>query len=341
MADRQPRDLVVTAAKYGLAALAFGWLLTQIDVGETVALLGRLDATVLGVVLLVSLVGLFGRFYSWQVVLAPVERVPLRAAGSVALIVNFVNQLLPSRLTGRVAAPFVLRGRLGVDYPDAAAVSGVHTAMYSVCYGLVASVGLAIGYGRLPVGLAVVLALSTALYIAAGGLLLLAGMNLTLLDPLLYWLARLTRRIPRVGSTVAQRIRGLSAFADASTDAFRAIATRPGVWVRYAAGWATTLLLAPGVRVWLLLGSFGVAFEPAVLLPLYLVMAYSVTLLPLTPGGIGITEATATAVFVALGVPGEAIVPVVLLDRAMGIYLPALAGWYPSLQLDLSALSAE
>ncbi len=71
------------------------------------------------------------------------------------------------------------------------------------------------------------------------------------------------------------------------------------MWLRYAVGWAVDLVLAPGVRVGLLLGSFGVAFEPLVALPLYLLVAYTVTLLPLTPGGIGIAEATATAVFVA------------------------------------------
>jgi hypothetical protein len=88
-----------------------------------------------------------------------------------------------------------------------------------------------------------------------------------------------------------------------------------------------------------MLTAFGVAFEPAVLLPLYLVTAYSVTLLPLTPGGVGVTEATATAVFVSLGVPSAAIVPIVFVDRLFGIYLPAVIGWYPAARLDLSALA--
>jgi uncharacterized protein (TIRG00374 family) len=84
--------------------------------------------------------------------------------------------------------------------------------------------------------------------------------------------------------------------------------------------------------------SFGVTVQPAILLPLYLVTAYSVTLLPLTPGGIGVTEATATAVFVSLDVPSAVIIPVIFLDRFLGVYLPALVGWYPSLDMDLSAL---
>ncbi|WP_302081279.1 lysylphosphatidylglycerol synthase transmembrane domain-containing protein [Salinibaculum rarum] len=339
--DQSARNIIVTLAKIGLAVAAFAWLLTQIDVGEAVALLGRLNATVLAAVLAVSVLGLLGRFYTWQATAAPIERVSLRGAGSVALVVNFINQLLPSRLTGRVAAPFVLRSRLGLSYPDATAVSGVHTALYSVYYGLAASVGLALAFDRLSPGLILVLALSTALYIAAGVFLLAAGTNLSRLDPLLDWFARLANRLPRIGASVAEQIRGLSAFAETSTDAFRKIALSPGVWLRYAAGWSLTLLVAAGVRVWLLLGSFGAELEPAVFIPLYLVAAYSVTLLPLTPGGIGVTEATATAVFVALGVPGEVIVPIVLIDRAMGIYLPALAGWYPSLHLDLSTLSTE
>jgi len=89
--------------------------------------------------------------------------------------------------------------------------------------------------------------------------------------------------------------------------------------------------------VFLLFGSFGVSVDP-LLLPLYLVTAYSITLLPLTPGGIGVTEATAVAVFAGLGLPEAVVIPVVFLDRFLGVYLPALVGWYPTTKLDVSVL---
>jgi uncharacterized protein (TIRG00374 family) len=130
-------------------------------------------------------------------------------------------------------------------------------------------------------------------------------------------------------------------FTTASTVSFRALTTDPRIWFHYGVGWLGALVLAPGLRVLLLLWGFGSGFEPAILLPIVLVAAYSVTLLPLTPGGVGVTEATATAVFVALGVPSDVIVPVILIDRLLGTYLPAVAGWYPTLKVDVSSLAPD
>jgi uncharacterized protein (TIRG00374 family) len=338
---RSPRALALTALQYTVAVAALAWVVLQVEPGAVLARLGRLGLPVLAALLAVTLVGLAARFYTWQAVLAPVHPVDFRTAASTDLIVNFVNQLLPSRLSGRVAAPFVLRSQTGMAYADAAAVSGVHTGVYAVYYGLTAAAGLAlaVALNAFSTGLVLVLALSTGLYLAAGAVVLLAGTNLDLLDPLVGWLAGAVSRLPRVGDRAAERVRGLLSFTEASTDAFRKLAADPGLWVRYALGWTVALVVAPGLRVLLLFGALGVAFEPAALLPLYLVTAYSVTLLPLTPGGVGVTEATATAVFVALGVPSGVVVPVVVIDRSLGVYLPAVAGWYPSLGIDLSDLS--
>ncbi len=341
MPRRSPRALALTALQYVVAVAALAWVVLQVEPGAVLARLGRLDLPVLAALVAVTLVGLAARFYTWQAVMRPVHPVGFRTAASTDLIVNFVNQLLPSRLSGRVAAPFVLRSQTGMAYADAAAVSGVHTGVYAVYYGLTAAAGLALAVALtgLSTGLVLVLALSTGLYLAAGAVVLLAGTNLDLLDPLVAWLAGAVSRLPRVGDRTAERVRGLLSFTEASTDAFRKLAAEPGLWVRYALGWTVALVVAPGLRVLLLFGALGVAFEPAILVPLYLVTAYSVTLLPLTPGGVGVTEATATAVFVALGVPSGVVVPVVVIDRTLGVYLPAVAGWYPSLGIDLSDLS--
>ncbi|WP_335998668.1 lysylphosphatidylglycerol synthase transmembrane domain-containing protein [Halorientalis halophila] len=341
MSGRSRRGIAVTILQYALGLAALAWLLSQVDLGRVVDLLATLDATTVLAVLAVSVAGLLARFYTWYAVIDPRGPVRFREAANTDLIVNFVNQLLPSRLSGRVAAPFVLRSETGIAYTDATAIAGVHTGIYAVLYGLTAAVGVLAVLGRLPFGLIVLLAGSTGLYLAAGAFVLLAGTNLELLDVLLDRIAGLAALVPRVGSALADRIRGLTEFTTDSTDAFRALAASPGVWLRYALGWTGALVLAPAARVVLLLGAFGAAFEPAILLPVVLVAAYSVTLLPLTPGGIGVTEATATAVFVALGVPGEIIVPVVFVDRFLGTYLPAVAGWYPSLKIDTSSLAPD
>lgn len=335
------RAVLVTAVQYGIGLAAFAWLLTQVRFERLLTLLGRLDGITVGLIVLVSILGFCSRFYTWHVVLNRLQPVSFRAAASTDLIINFVNQLLPSRLSGRVAAPFILRSKTGLSYADSVAASGVHTGIYAVLYGLVATVGIAVTATALSTEILLLIALSTGLYLVAGAVVLLAGTNLTLLDRLIAGLERPLQRLPRVGDVIIAKIGDAVDFTAASTAAFRTLAGSPGVWLGYAAGWTVALALAPAARVWLLLDAFGVSFQPAVLLPLVLVMAYSVTLLPLTPGGIGVTEATATIVFVALGVPNAVIVPVVFVDRFLGVYLPALGGWYPSIHLDLSELSTD
>jgi len=335
------RDLAITVAQYGLAVAAVAWLLTQFDIRRAVDLLAGVEIETVLAVVAVSILGICGRVYSWYAVVTPLVPVRFRTAAGTTLIVNFVNQLLPSRLSGRLAAPFVLRSQTGMAYSDAAAASALHTGIFAIYYGVAATAGLILAIPLLRLELLLLLALATSLYFAAGLAILLGGLNLSYLDRLIGWLSGVAFRVPRIGEGLAARLDGLLEFTDSSTTTFRALVNEPTVWLRYAVGWTVDLVLAPGVRVGLLLGSFGVAFEPLLALPLYLLVAYTVTLLPLTPGGIGITEATATAVFVALGIPAAVIIPIIFVDRFLGIYLPSLAGWYPSVRLDLSSLTAE
>jgi len=341
MTRRSPRQVAITAIQYLIAALALWWLLAQIEVAQAAQQLASLDAPIVVGLLAVSLVGAVAQFGTWAAVLWPMQRVGLRAVASVSLAVNFVNQLLPSRLSGRVAAPFLIRAETGMEYADATAVAGVHTGIYAIVYGVAATGGLIAIAATEPVslGLLSVLALSTGLYLAAGVLVVTAGTNLRVLDPIIERLAGAVAWVPRFGQRGAERIRGLTEVTESSTDGFRRLVADPGVWGRYGASWAVVLLLAPALRVWLMFQGLGVTFEPAVLLPLYLVAAYSVTLLPLSPGGVGVTEATATAVFVVLGVPADVVVPIVFIDRILGIYLPAVLGWIPAARLDLSNLA--
>ena len=332
------RDIAVSVLQYGVGLAALAFLLTQVEFATVNERLRATSPTTLAAIAAVTVAGVGSRFDTWRAVVAPFDRLGLLAAGRVDLAVNFVNQLLPSRLSGRLAAPFILRAETGIDYGDATAAAGVHTGIYAVLYGLTSLVGLAVAVGRIGTGLLLVLALSTGLYLLAGVVVLLAGMNLTVLDRVVGVFAGLAARLPQIGSALAARIRSIPDITETSADAFGRLSTDASVWLRYAVGWAGALVVAPGVRVWLLLGSFGAAVEPVVLLPLYLVTAYSITLLPLTPGGIGVTEATATAVFLGLGVPESVAIPVIFLDRFLGVYLPALLGWYPAAELDLSTL---
>jgi uncharacterized protein (TIRG00374 family) len=341
MENTTMRSVAVKIAQYGIAIIAFAWLLGQIEIGRIVEILRNIGPGTVLALVVVTVFGLVGRFYTWHVLINHIQRTDFLAAASTDLIVNFINQLLPSRLSGRAAAPIVLRSRTGIGYADAVAVSGVHTGLYAVLYGVVSVLGLSLGYAQLPIGLVLLLALSTALYLAAGVVVLFAGVNMSVMNRFVTILDATVRRVPKIGSRLSGLVHRVPEFTGDSARSFRDLLSDRLSLVAYAVGWIGVMVLAPGVRVWLLFQSLGVGFEPVFLLPFYLLTAYSVTLLPLTPGGIGVTEATATVVFVSLGMPEGIVVSVIFIDRALGVYLPALSGWYPSLRLDLSALTPE
>lgn len=335
------RRVGVKLGQYGIAIIALAWVLRRIEIERTVQVLRSIAPGTILVLIVVTVLGLLARFYTWHVLINQIQRTDFLAAASTDLVVNFVNQLLPSRLSGRAAAPVILRSNTGIGYANAIAVSGVHTGLYAVLYGLVSLLGLLFVSTQLPIGLVFLLTLSTTLYFIAGLVVLFAGNNLGVMNRFVTVLDAIAQRIPRIGSRLSGLVHKLPEFTDDSARSFRNLSSNFSNVAAYAAGWICAMVLAPGIRVWLLLYSLGVSFDAVLLLPLYLITAYSVTLLPLTPGSIGVTEATATAVFISLGLSGEVIVTVVFIDRFLGVYLPALSGWYPSLRLDLSALSTE
>jgi len=314
---------------------ALVWLVSQINWVQSARLLLDLNLVTIAFVTCATLGGIVARFYTWHVLLRRIDRVSLRDSGWIDLTVNFINQLFPSRLSGRSTAPLVIRRRTGISWADAIAATGVHTALYALMYGVVAMIGLGLVHDRFSPELRIVLGLSVLLYLASGLVLLTAGGHLFVLERLVNWIERLLRGIPIVGRAAGALFGRLPEFADDSATCFRYLVSNPGTLFKYGLGWTGVALVAPGIRVLLLLDGFGAPFSPAVLLPLYLLLAYSVTLLPLTPGGIGISEATATLVFVSFGVPESVVVPVIFLDRLLGVYLPSLLGSIPTMRLDV------
>jgi uncharacterized membrane protein YbhN (UPF0104 family) len=235
----------------------------------------------------------------------------------------------------------MLRHYTGLSWPAATTVAGLNTALYGLCYGSVAAMGLLLLGPALPAALVVVLAGSVAIYLAAGVLIALAGRNLERAAGPLDRLGGALAGLPVVGERLAGLLAAAPEFTGESGALFRELSSSPSVVLPYALGWAGTLFVLPGARTVLLLGAVDGALSPAWLVPFALVVAYSVTVLPVTPGGVGVSELSATLVFVALGVPESAAVVVVLLDRTLGVYLPALLGGIPAARLDLTTMGSD
>lgn len=341
MGERRKRLLL--AARYGLGLLALAWLVTQADWGEVLSTITGMAPTAVLAILGATVVGTLAQFTMWHVLLNRVRPTDFRVGAGVMLTVLFVNHLTPSQAVGRSLAPAVLRQYTGYTWGTVVAVATLHTALFAALYGVVATAGLVVFATQLSLELLAIIGLSAGLYLAVGPLLLVTGARLGGAARVAEGVrARLpVDRIPYATPLLDKVVEALPAVGADTAERLGELRQDPVAVGGYALCWALALLVVPGIRVGLLLAAAGVEFSPPLLLPIALVTAYAVTLLPVTPGGIGVAEASATLVLTALGVPAAIAAPTILIDRFLGAYLPAIAGWYPAVGLDLSTEAAE
>lgn len=315
--------------RYLLGVVALLWVVSRGQWEESLDTLASVSPLTVTILLVFVVSGLLFRFLTWYAFIQPETPIRFRTAAEIDLIVNFLNQLLPSRLSGRAAAPLVVSQRTGLNVGTSIGVTGINTAIYAIMYGVVSGFGLFLLGKALSLGILIVISVSTVLYLVSGTVLLVSGLNATAVDTLTERLIPVVARLPGVGSSIVAAFDRVPDFTEQSIGVFRRTLGSPSAIGLYVIGWIGSAALFPTFRVAILFDAFGSPFTPLVTLPAVLVAAYSVTLLPLTPGGIGVTEATAAAVFVSLGVPYEIAAATILVDRVLGVYLPALLGWYP------------
>lgn len=335
------RRPVVRVGQSVLALAALAWLASQFDLARAGELLVTLDPPVLAALAGLTVVEFAGRFGTWYALLHRRWGTSLGSVARADLVVKFVNHLVPSKAAGHSVAPLVLRHYTSLSWTTATTVAAVNTALYALLYGSAAAAGLVLLGPILPRELLVVLLSSVGLYVGVGSVLLVTGWNLDLAGGPLSRLASALAGLPLVGDSVRRLHGAASGITAESATLFRSLTGNPAVVGPYALAWAVTLVLTPGLRTVLLLGAVDATVTPVWLVPVALVVAYSVTVLPVTPGGVGVSEVSATLVFVALGVPTEAAVVVVLLDRVVGVYFPALLGWFPAARVDLAGLVVD
>lgn len=329
---RSLRSLGLRAGRYLVGLAVLGWVVSRGEWDGTLETLRMVSPAVVVVLVLLAVGGVAFRALMWHSIVGHVTSISFSTAVEIDLVVNFLNQLAPSRLSGRSVAPLVVRQRTGMNIGFAAGVTGVNTGLYAIVYAAAAFFGIATVGTRLGVGLLAILVVSALLYLVAGSLVLLGGLNVELVDRLVVRLVPIVDRVPYVGERLSAGFDRIPEFTGYSADVFRETLVSPRVIGVFLVGWIGSLAIFPALRVYLLFGSLGGSFEPLVLLPFVLIAAYGVTLLPLTPGGIGVTEATATLVFAGLGVPYEVAASAILVDRVLGVYIPALLGWYPTVR---------
>lgn len=321
--------------RYTIAAGALAWVVTTLDWRRSLVLMLDIPLPILGGILSVSILAFISRAWLWVSLLNHFGEVSISDVLQADLVVKFVNSFFPSRFSGQSIAPVALRHFTGMEWANVTAVVVANTALYAVFYGVFSLIGLVILFPAFPIELVAFVALSVSLYLAVGVVLFAGGWNLQVVKHFLEWVTPYFDYVPFFGNYMIAIVTSVTSGMDESAEGFRAIVRDTNAVLGFAGSLLLTLGVLNGVRVYLLIVGMGGSPETPWLLPLYVVTAYAVTILPLSPGGIGVTEATSILVFSSIGYPTEVIVPAVFLDRILGAYLPALAGWYPTASIDI------
>ena len=168
---------------------------------------------------------------------------------------------------------------------------------------------------------------------AVGVVLLLASAGLLLLftraeERTAAWLERVAARIPFVDGGALRR-----SFVHAA-ERLRLLGRDRALLVR-AVAWAAANWLLDAASLAVFVGAFGHWVNPDGLLVAY-GLAYVLAVIPLTPGGLGVVEATLTSILVGFGTPRGVATLGVVGYRLINFWLPIPVGGlaYLSLQVD-------
>jgi hypothetical protein len=176
-------------------------------------------------------------------------------------------------------------------------------------------IAVSVSAGALPAGQLVAPAAVLAGFLAGGAGVVVA--------------ARSRRLRTRLSLAITRGVGRLSPTADASTEREPVTAVRRALRVRglfAVLGWAAAVWLFDAAALWFSLAAFGWHADIGVLLVGYGVANLISALPELTPGWLGVLEASVAVVLSALGVPEGIAVVAVLVYRLVSYWLPTIAG---------------
>lgn len=228
---------------------------------------------------------------------------------------NFIaNTFIPTKLGSMISMPILFDRYTSATKGEGAVIQTTQLVLMTTITGITAGVGWLLFHGLLPERMSLVLAVSTILYVGFP-MAIACGYALSGIQTVRNFL---DERLPI--ETISQGVR---------IDSSRLLISAACVVI--------TKVLIAGGRMWVLaaefdveLGLIAILFVPALM--------YSVTVLPISLGGIGVAEASGTVVLTALGVPVDIAAAFVIIDRVFVMYLPVV-GFY--IYINISGLPTK
>jgi len=307
--------------KAGLSAAFVGVLFSISDPARIVELAARFVDSGWWVAALVPQAGIvLLQAWSWRLLFSVRGDMSWKGGIVGSLIVLFTGTFSPGRLSARVSAPFVFYAvEDGRDLGFSTSVVYLHTATYLAAYGLVASLGLVLLWSTEISASIFLLSIPVGVYLLAG-VGLLAGAR---------WVAARTdagEEAPAFPGPLSSILSGWEEVLRDQARHLKRLTARKKTLLGVLVLSAVSVSILPGLRLYVLLRGAGWSYSPWMLMFL-LPALYSVTILPISLGGIGLAEGSAVGVLTLLGMAPSLAVPVVLVDRVLAVYLPALLGW--------------
>lgn len=220
-----------------------------------------------------------------------------------------INTVVPMK-AGRIGAPVLLKKIIpDINKERSIGATFFATIIYTFLYGVFTILGVfLIG---LPSSILPAAILASGLYIGASLLMIQLGSN-GMSHP---WIEKLIQFLPNKLKFEGKSVeKNLKEIATVENTGF------------YSFFWILSFLPVQGLRLYLIFASLGYTFSNPLILLLLPVLAYSVTVIPISLGGVGLAEFSAYSIFVFMGVPSSIAISVAFLDRFITAYLPAMVG---------------
>lgn len=234
----------------------------------------------------------------------------------IVLVMSALSHVIPGGAAGGASGYQLLTGD-GVERSEAGfavAVQAIGSAMVLaglLWLSLLVSIPLA---GLHPIYVGAALVGLVVLLIAAGLFYLFTRGE----ERVVLAVRAIGRRLPRVGGDRLERVARQAAESVAKVAKDRALLRRAGLWA------ALYWILDAG-SLWSFVAAFGRFADPAELLSAYGI-ANILAIVPITPGGLGVVEATATTLLISFGMTKNVSTLAVLGWRLVNFWLPIPLG---------------
>ncbi|PTD94223.1 hypothetical protein C9439_04025 [archaeon SCG-AAA382B04] len=317
------RDLYKKILKFFVFLVVILIIANNLNFENIISEIQRIEPFYFVLFLVMAFFNVFLWAISWKILIEKFNDVSMKKSLKIGLIVPFIGQILPARVSRVLGTPLVLKKKIKKTTNSiATAVTITNTILYSITYALICLLGVLLLRDKLPIWLLTLLVFSGLIYLVPYSLYKLGDNYRGNLDYFLDLINYLVGLIPFIKIDIKEKA---SDFVDKTLSKSSILLEDKKIVFEFILVFIFSLSILTGLRVWFLLKGMEASINIFILF-FAPTMAYSISIIPITPGGIGIAELTAIFVFVSLGIPKDIAGSVILLDRIFSFYLPSLIG---------------